>query len=243
MAKVLWSLLRKTAFKKKGNLVSLDDHYPVMKKLLAGHKVNGILDAGASNGRITGKFLKVFPEAKAYAFEPQPMYREGLTALAKQDTRISPQFLALGEQKGQLELQITESAGCTSLFKPSERMQKMYPDEAAVKETAMVDVVTIDDWRKQQGNPGIEVMKFDIQGGELAALRGANNTLRESTLLVYTEILFNPLYEGGALYSEIDLCLREAGFMLYNMYKPKTDDKGMLMWSNAIFVHTQRLGL
>jgi len=243
MAKVLWSLLRKTAFKRKGNLVSLDDHYPVMKKLLAGHQVNGILDAGASNGRITGKFLKVFPTAKAYAFEPQPKYRDGLTALSKQDTRINPQFFALGEQKSKLELQITESAGCTSLYKPSSRMQTMYPDEAAVKETAMVDVVTIDEWRAEQGNPGIEVMKFDIQGGELSALRGAQQTLRDSTLLVYTEILFNPLYEGGALYSEIDLCLREAGFMLYNLYKPKTDDNGMLMWSNAIFVHAGRLGL
>ncbi|WP_126456890.1 FkbM family methyltransferase [Sulfuriflexus mobilis] len=243
MAKLLWSLMRKTAFKNKGNLVSLDDHYQVMAGLLKGKEVNGILDAGASTGRITGKFLKVFPTARAYAFEPQPMYREQLTSLAEQDSRIRPQFLALGERQGSLELQITASAGCTSLFKPSARMQSMYPDEAAIKETATVDVVAIDDWRAQQGNPGIEVMKFDIQGGELAALRGAQQTLRESTLLVYTEILFNPLYEGGALYSEIDLCLREAGFMLYNLYKPKTDENGMLMWSNAIFVHAGRLGL
>ena len=243
MAKLFQSLIRKTVFKNKGNLVSLDDHYPVMARLLKGKQVTGILDAGASTGRITGKFLKVFPQAKAYAFEPQPMYREQLTALAEKDPRISPQFLALGEQKGSLELQITESAGCTSLFKPSARMQEMYPDEAAVKETAKVDVVAIDEWRAEQGNPGIEVMKFDIQGGELAALRGAQKTLRESTLLVYTEILFNPLYEGGAVYSEIDLCLREAGFMLYNLYKPKTDENGMLMWSNAIFVHAERLGL
>ena len=237
MAKLLWSLMRKTALKNKGNLVSLDDHYSVMVKLLKGREVTGILDAGASTGRITGKFLKVFPEAKAYAFEPQPKYREQLTTLSEQDPRISPQFLALGEKQGSLELQIT------ALFKPSARMQSMYPDEAAIKETATVEVVAIDEWRAQQGNPGIEVMKFDIQGGELAALRGAQQTLRDSTLLVYTEILFNPLYEGGAVYSEIDLCLREAGFMLYNLYKPKTDENGMLMWSNAIFVHAERLGL
>ncbi|MDT8404856.1 FkbM family methyltransferase [Sulfuriflexus sp.] len=243
MAKLFWSLMRKTAFKNKGNLVSLDDHYQVMAGLLKHQQVSGILDAGASTGRITGKFLKVFPKARAYAFEPQPMYRERLTRLAEQDSRIQPQFLALGEKQGSLELQITRSAGCTSLFKPSARMQAMYPDEAAVKETARVDVVTIDEWRAEQGNPGIEVMKFDIQGGELAALRGAPQTLRDSTLLVYTELLFNPLYEGGALYSEIDLCLREAGFMLYNLYKPKTDKNGMLMWSNAIFVHAERLGL
>ena len=243
MAKVLWSLLRKTAFKRKGNLVSLDDHYSVMQSLLDGRKVSGILDAGASNGRITGKFLKVFPDAKAYAFEPQPMYKQKLLSVAEEDPRIEPQFLALGETTGTLELQVTESPGNTSIFKPNARMRSMYPEQSVINETVDIDIVTIDDWCRDHGDIDIEVMKFDIQGAELAALKGAEQTLKKSTLLIYTEIQYNPMYEGGALYSEIDLYLRERGFLLYNIYKPKTDKNGMLMWSNAIFVHAERLGI
>ena len=47
-------------------------------------------------------------------------------------------------------------------------------------------------------------------------------------------------YEGGALYSEIDLFLRQNGFGLYDMYKPIHGPNGLLMWANAIFVNVQR---
>ncbi len=50
--------------------------------------------------------------------------------------------------------------------------------------------------------------------------------LRESTLLVYTEIWFNAVYDGSPLYSEIDAFLRTQGFALYDMYKPKYDPTG-----------------
>ena len=58
-----------------------------------------------------------------------------------------------------------------------------------------------------------------------------------------SEISFNPLYEGGAVYSEIDLFLRDYGFGLYDMYKPKYNQRGLIMWANAIFVNAERLGL
>jgi hypothetical protein len=51
------------------------------------------------------------------------------------------------------------------------------------------------------------------------------------------------MYEGGAVHAEIDLCLRESGFLLYNLYKPKTDAHGVLKQADAIYVHGARLGL
>jgi hypothetical protein len=62
-------------------------------------------------------------------------------------------------------------------------------------------------------------------------------------LAIYTEIFFNPMYEGGAIYSEIDLFLRSCGFSLYNLYKPRADQGGMLEQGNAIFVKAEALGL
>jgi len=64
-----------------------------------------------------------------------------------------------------------------------------------------------------------------------------------STLLVYTEIWFNCPYEGGAIYSEIDLFLRKYGFVLYDMYKPKYNPNGLIMWANAIYVNPQKVSL
>ena len=86
-------------------------------------------------------------------------------------------------------------------------------------------------------------MKFDIQGGEVNALKGATTMLQTSTMLVYVEVLFNPLYEGGAIFSDLDAQLRTVDFLLYNIYKPKVDKNGQLLYANAIYIHANRLSL
>ncbi|KPK45278.1 MAG: hypothetical protein AMJ65_00350 [Phycisphaerae bacterium SG8_4] len=237
------SFVKKKLFGGNRNLVSFEEPFDVMPRLLKSHKVTGIIDAGASNGRISKRLLRRFPAAQAYAFEPNPLYADVLKQYSEVEPRFHPYFLALSDSEGQATLHVTESPGGTSLFTPARRLAEITPGGASVKSNEKVELVTIDNWAKRNGDPAIELMKFDIQGAELKALRGAVDTLQRSTLIVYTEIFFNPLYEGGALCSEIDLFLREHGFGLYDMYKPKYGPNGLVMWANAIFVNLKRLGL
>lgn len=234
--------LKKKVLKKDQNLVSLDDPYEVVKALLRGHAVRGILDAGASNGHASKRILKNFPSAHAYAFEPNPMYREGLIEYARRDPRFHPQFSALSDREGTAELNITASAGNTSLLNPSDRLRDIDPDGAGIREVVQVPLVTIDGWVERNGDVPIEFMKFDIQGYELTALRGATRTLKKSTLIVYSEIWFNGAYEKGVLFSELDLFLREQGFSVYDIYKPRYNRTGgQVIWANAIFIHADKV--
>lgn len=242
MSNFLSVFIKKNILSKGRNLASFDEPHEVMADLLKDHKVKNILDAGASNGRISRRLLKKFPNANAYAFEPNPLYAEGLKEYADADKRFHPQFVALSDQSGTAELNITESAGNTSLLTPSDRLREIDPG-AVIKNKLEVELVTIDEWARANGDLTIELMKFDIQGVELQALKGATRTLKESTLLIYIEIWFNCPYSGGANYSEIDIFLREHGFMLYDIYGPKYSPKGVLTWANAIFVHEEKLGL
>lgn len=223
--------------------MGLDDPYAVMAWLLRARRVNGILDAGASNGRVARRLLRSFPQALAYAFEPNPAYRAILDRAAKSEPRLRPQFLALSDTEGKVELKITRSAGSSSVFAPTVRLRRFDPEGSQVANTKLVPAVTLDSWAERQGNPLIEVLKLDIQGAELRALRGGKQLLARSVLLVYTEVLFNPLYEGGALYSDLDLELRRSGFVIYDVYKPHYSENRLLLWANAIFVHAERLGL
>lgn len=242
MANILKLLAKNTIFKNDGNLVSLEKNYDAIGRLLSGHTVSNILDAGASHARISKRFIRMFPQAHVYAFEPQPLYRDRLTALAEEEPRFHPYFSALSSQTGKMALQITQSPGTTSLFPPGERMKALYPEQTTAKETVDVDVVTIDEWAAAENISQIQFMKFDIQGGELDALRGASGML-QSTLLIYVEVFFNPLYEGGAIFGEIDMCLRDNNFALYNLFKPRSDDNGMLIQADAIYVQPEKLGL
>ncbi len=243
MPSITKKFVHKALFRGKGNLVSFHEPYQVIAALLRRHNVRGIIDAGASTGRISLRLLRAFPDATAYAFEPNPLYQEQLKKHAAADRRFRPQFHVLSDRAGSVTLNIAKSPGITSIFKPSRQLEQLCRDDATILEAIQVDAVTIDDWAEQSGVKSVEIMKFDIQGAELMALRGAVTMLRRSTLLIYTELLFNPLYEGGTLYSEIDLFLREAGFVLFDLYKPRYDERGKLLWANGIFVHVERMGL
>jgi FkbM family methyltransferase len=243
MGNRLSSFIKKKIVGRNRNLVSLDEPYQAMARLLKDHRVTGIIDAGASNGRISRRLLQKFPQAHAYAFEPNPFYTETLKQYAKDDARFHPQFLALSDREGTATLHVTESPGNTSLLVAGNRSRQMESGAASRTKEEQVELVTIDQWAQRNADPAIQLMKFDIQAAELKALRGAARVLCSSTLLVYTEIWFNPVYEEGALYSEIDLFLRECGFTLYDIFKPNYSPNGLLMWGNAIFLNPARLSL
>lgn len=234
---------KKTVLGKNKNLVSLDEPYQVIARLLKNFQITGIIDAGASNGRISKRLIRNFPKANVYGFEPNSLYINTLLQYAKEDSRFSPYFVALSDHEGTADLQKTASPGNTSLYTPGEHLKKLDPHGTSVRSAEKVEVTTIDQWAILNGNPAIQLMKFDIQGGELKALQGATRLLNDSTLLIYTEVLFNPLYDDGAIFSEIDLFLRKHGFVLYDIYKPKYDSNGLLLWGNAIYLHADKIGI
>jgi FkbM family methyltransferase len=187
--------------------------------------------------------LRRFPQSRVYAFEPNPVYQEELNSFSDSDKRFSPQFLALSDCKGSFELNITSSRGSTSLLTPSQHLKQLDPEGSVIEKTETVEVVTIDEWIEDNNIPSIELFKFDIQGNELKALIGAHQTLQKSVVLIYTEVCFNPLYNEGAIFSQIDVFLREYGFEVYDLYGPKYGPDGGLLWSNAIFIHRQRANI
>lgn len=237
------SFLRRSLFRGEGNLHSLDDPYAVLVDLVGPERVRGIVDAGASDGHISRRLMKRFPEAHVYAFEPQVDYRPVLETLAEQEPRFHPEFRVLSDRAHEADLHVTRSRGVTSLFAPTTLLRQVEPRGSTVESVKKVEAVTLDEWAAERGIPDIHLMKLDIQGGELAALRGAANLLRTSTIALYTEVLFNPLYENGALFGELDRFLRTCGFVLFNLFKPAADPRGLLLWGNAVYVHAERAGI
>ncbi len=241
MANKLSTFIKKAILGKKQNLVSLDDQYEVMRKLLKGVPVTGIIDAGASYGRISKKLLGLFPNAHVYAFEPNPIYCETLQQVQKENVRLHPNFAALSDFVGTADFYITQAPSDSSLLAPEQRLKEISPTGASLKKTLRVDVTTIDQWAEQNGNPPIQLMKFDIQGAELKALQGGVRVLRSSTLLIYIEVWLYPVYQGCALFGDIDSFLRQNGFELLDLFKPHYDKLGRFAWANVIYINSGRL--
>lgn len=89
----------------------------------------------------------------------------------------------------------------------------------------------------------VDFLKLDIQGFELPVLRHATEVLAR-TNVVHCEVSFAPIYEGQALFSEIETLLRGFGFYLldfsslcrYPSAGGSLRSRDRLGWGDAVFV-------
>ena len=82
-----------------------------------------------------------------------------------------------------------------------------------VTSTSPIKTTRLDD---VEGLPPIDFLKLDVQGAELDVLRGATQTL-ENVLVIESEVEFVPLYKDQPLFGEMQVFLRERGFLFHKL--------------------------
>jgi FkbM family methyltransferase len=225
---MLRRLLRRLAFPRR-------DPVNESRSLLNDTPVRAIIDAGAHTGRLARRFLAAFPQATVHAFEPHPESWRALCTLASSSGgRLIPIQAAVGEHSGTAEFNLGARPETSSLLpRPAEGKAYFPPDAVMVGRTS-VPVVALDAWAAEQ-KVAPEILKLDIQGGELKALKGAQSLLKTSLRVVLTEMQFVPLYAGAPLYHELACHLAAHGFSLYSFYDLVTAADGQLVYGDAIF--------
>jgi hypothetical protein len=92
------------------------------------------------------------------------------------------------------------------------------------------------------------MLKIDIQGGELMVFQNAPERMSQA-LLIQTEVEFMPMYLGQPLFTDVDLFLRQRGFMLHRLEPMVTRDiapllfgtdpyegHSQILWADAIYM-------
>lgn len=177
-------------------------------------------------------------------FEPNPhMYAE----LMKQP-HPKMIFLPYAVGDGQESvLNICVAPGMSSLLAPDLELLSHFHgfgEWGQVIERQPLTTHRLDDLDEVQG---IDFLKLDVQGSELDILENAVEKLK-STLVIHVETLFIPFYKEQALFGEIDLFLRKAGFLLHRfgpmvsrVFKPLImndniyDGLSQVLWSDAVY--------
>ncbi len=165
-----------------------------------------VWDIGASIG-----LFSVHSAAHAsavVAFEPDPATRKRCHAnaiLNHVDTKIRIESCALGDNIGEFELHTDGLNGNAPSLKPLRRHSNV----------VKIPVKTIDSLILN-GLPAPTVMKIDIEGAELIALRGASNLLTSPSAprLIFVEVhpVFLKDYEANP--NDVLGLLRSAGYYL-----------------------------
>jgi FkbM family methyltransferase len=174
-------------------------------RLLSGRPVRVILDAGAFVGDTVAKFRETFPEADVYCFEPTGDPYSKLSARFKGDPKVHPVRMAIGERAGQATLHVNVFDQTNSLLPIDPAIKEfVLPGQDRQVATESVPVVSIDEFCNQRGIESVDILKMDIQGFELNALRGARGLLeRRAIQLIATEVLFGRMYQGQTYYHDV----------------------------------------
>jgi FkbM family methyltransferase len=206
-----------------------------------------IVDIGANplDGTPPYDLLLRTGAADVIGFEPNPDALAKLNAMKGPTETYLPHAVGDGKRH---TLNFCQAPGMTSLLQPNPAVLELFhgfPDWGRVMSTEELDTVRLDDIPE---TAGVEMIKIDIQGGELMAFTSAKKRLK-TTLVIQTEVEFMPMYVGQPLFSEVEMFLRKHGFMLHRFFpsvsrvmRPLLVDNNIyaglsqLVWADAIFV-------
>lgn len=194
-----------------------------------------IIECGASIGPMVEKYLSMFDNPVIYAFEPQPKFVEILNAKFGNNPNIHIYQKAVGASSGVLQFNVLSRNTSSSFLNPTSTNKSYHPKEMERASVIEVKQVRIDE--VIQDAP-IDLLKLDLQGYELEALKGCERVL-DKIKMITTEIEFVPLYENQPLFGDIDVFLRNNHFHLFNLYELYTQKDGQLTAGDAIYLNTK----
>lgn len=204
---------------------------------MAGRQNPVIFDVGAHYGESAVRYRSLFPNSVIYCFEP---FSDSLRILeqkfhADPRVRIMPQAVADGS--GNRSFFVNGMDATNSLLPRPSSMRRYFPATASTKMQTQVRTVSIDDLIAQRTVLAPDLLKMDIQGGELMALKGARETLSaDKVALLYLEVMFVPHYEGGALFHRLAEFLEAYGYTLFDLYDLQRAGDGQIRYGDALFV-------
>lgn len=179
---------------------------------LNGLRVATVIDVGANVGQFSLLMTALQPDATIHAFEPLSSSASVLTRLFTGNPRVQVHRCAVGADNGEAILHISRRSDNSSLLPIGTEQVLFAPGTDAVA-TIPVPVRTLDSTIAAETLQGPVLLKLDVQGGELAALEGAERLLAVIEH-VYVEVSFVPLYDGQPLAAAVVGHLQARGFVL-----------------------------
>jgi FkbM family methyltransferase len=164
------------------------------------------LDVGACYGLFSLAFTHGRPGAQAVAVEPSPLAWEVLESNLRRNSgaRVTPLQVAVGAAPGTLTMRYS--------WHHLEALPEAAGDPTAIE----IPLRTLDLLCAELGfRP--DVVKIDVEGYELAALRGARRILEENQPLLFLEIHPARIVELGGSIRELSDLLSAFGYRIFDL--------------------------
>jgi FkbM family methyltransferase len=198
----------------------------------AGGQSVDVVDIGANpiGGQPPYRLLLDAGLCRVTGFEPQPAALQELQTLAGPAERYLPYAIGDGIEH---TLYLCATSGFASLLEPDDRQLELlvdFPRLAEVTGKEQMQTRRLDDVEEIHR---IDYLKIDIQGGELAVLRAGRRKLAQA-VAIQTEVGFHRLYRDQPTFADVDLELREQGFVPHQFVTTRTWPMAPVVWADPL---------
>jgi len=210
-----------SAFRRVGNKL-YERGFPIYRPLYAAYKAYAdraerrlirtvlfpgavAVDAGANIG-IYSRFFSgcVGLTGVVHAFEPSPENFRRLRSATGKLPNVCLSRAAVGERSGRSQLYLSKKLNVD---------HRAYLPEGGSRDTVPIDVIALDDYFR----PGdrVDLIKLDVQGYELHALRGANRVLHDNPAAkLILELWPYGLRQAATPWPDLIATLEEKGMLI-----------------------------
>lgn len=194
-----------------------------------------VVDVGASHGLFISAVRKHYQLARALLVEPLPKRCDQL-----REQFSAPEFtvceLALADYNGTAEFNVFDLDYASSLHElPADRLESLIDIDCGRSTKISVMVRKLDELLLENGiHQHIDLLKMDVQGGELNLLKGATISLPRIRN-IWCEVAFEEVYQKAATFHDIYDFLASAGFGVRAISDCERGRDGNLVWIDVLF--------
>lgn len=141
------------------------------------------IDVGSNKGSYLWSLSKAVPQGMVYAFEPQPIFSEYLTqaCLKASLNNVKVEACGVSDSQGVLTLAVPGSDSTSPAASFEKAVMQRGPHQ-----TYEVPVLKLDDYFHNE-NRHIGAIKIDVEGHELAVIRGALKLIQKNKPVIVCE--------------------------------------------------------
>ncbi|MDA7780686.1 FkbM family methyltransferase [Candidatus Pelagibacter sp.] len=196
-----------------------------------------IVDIGAHKGQFALISKYIYKNAKIFSFDPLKSSKKIYKSVLKKKDGYHFFDCAIGPKNTFAKINIARSNDSSSLLDFSDKLIDIYKHAEKVSEEK-IKIRRLANCLKKKNIEKPSLLKLDVQGYEIEALKGCNDLLHHFDY-IYIECSFVELYKKQPLYNEIKKWLKKRKFTYVKNFNKSFDRKNNIIQADFFFKNSR----